>query len=152
MVMVHIITRFCYQMGSWLMLPALPVQHGARRGAVFTALIINHGGRDFMSLLHATFWFIPVILFTHTDLSASESGFSSENIYTTVRNSPHTWYVLKSSALCMCTWIILIEMPTMHNPRLGSQAVTHSENHAHLCCLTSMIEASHTLTLSCPTG
>ena len=82
------------------MLPALPVQHGSRRGAVFSALIINQGGRDFMSSLHATFWFTPVILFTHKDLAASESGFSSEDIYTTARNSPHTWYVLKSSALC----------------------------------------------------
>ena len=84
---------------SWFMLPALPVQHGSQRGAVFSALIINQGGRDFMSSLHATFWFTPVILFTHTDLAASESGFSSEDIYTTARNSPHTWYVLKSSAL-----------------------------------------------------
>ena len=40
------------------------------------------------------------ILFTHKDLATSESGFSSEDIYTTVRNQPHTWYVLKSSALC----------------------------------------------------
>ena len=92
------------------------------------------------------------ILFTHKDLDTSESGFSSEDIYTTARNSPHTWYVLKSSDLCTWTWVILIIKPTMHIPRLGAQAVTHPENHAHLCCLTSMIEASHTLTLSCPTG
>ena len=70
------------------MLPALPVQHGSRRGAVFSALIINQGGRDFMSSLHATFWFIPVILFKHTDLSASESGFSSEDIYKEARVIP----------------------------------------------------------------
>ena len=38
--------------------------------------------------------------FTHKDLVTSESGFLSEDIYTTARNSPHTWYVLKSSALC----------------------------------------------------
>ena len=86
---------------SWLKLPALPVQHGSRRGVVFSALITNQCGRDFMSSLHGTFWFTPVILFTHTDLPASESGFSSEDIYTTARNSPHTWCVLKSSALCM---------------------------------------------------
>ena len=85
---------------SWFLLPALPVQQGLQRGAFFSALIIYQGGRDFMLSLHATFWFTPVILFTHKDLAASESGFSSEDIYTTARNSPHTWYVLKSSALC----------------------------------------------------
>ena len=84
----------------WFLLTALPVQQGSRRGAVFSALIIYQGGRDFMSSLHATFWFTPVILFTHKDLATSESGFLSEDIYTNTRNSPHTWYVLKSSDLC----------------------------------------------------
>ena len=40
-----------------VLLPALPVQHGLRRGAVFSALIIYQGGRDFMLSLHTTFWF-----------------------------------------------------------------------------------------------
>ena len=56
-------------------------------------MVVYQGGRDFMSSLHATFWFTPVILFTHKDLATSESGFSSEDIYTTVRNSHNITHV-----------------------------------------------------------
>ena len=37
------------QSGSWFLLPALPVQQGSRKGAVYSALIIYQGGRDCMS-------------------------------------------------------------------------------------------------------
>ena len=74
----------------WFLLPALPVQHGSRRGAVFSALIIYQGGKDFMLSLNATVCFTLVYFFTFMDLAASESSFLSEDIYTTARNPPHT--------------------------------------------------------------
>ena len=80
---------FCPFGHNWFLLSALPVQHGSRRGAVFSALIIYQGGRDFYVvftryiLVHTSLFFL-----TRKDLAASESGFSSEDIYTTMRNPP----------------------------------------------------------------
>ena len=87
-----LVASIIIQMSKWVdfLLPALPVQQGSRSG--------SH----------------QFILFTHKDLATSESGFSSEDICTTARNPPHTWYVLKSSAICTWTWVLLIEKPTLH--------------------------------------
>ena len=86
---------------------------------------VYQGGRDFMSSLHSTFWFTPVYSFYSWGPCRFWIWFLVwRHLYNGKESTSH-WYVLESSAICAWTWVLLIEKPTLHIPRLGAPILFH---------------------------